>query len=341
MKNLFIGIDFSKKTFDVSCFEGNSIDQVSYKQFSNNKEGYNELIGWLKVNNSVPCSEWLFCGEHTGLYSVGLTEFLLKKNLFLWIENPLQIKLSTGIKREKNDKVDSLEIAQYAYRFRDKAQACCPTDKDITSLSLLLAFRERLNRNKRALLVSAAEMRAIYQRNTTARKIYEQSRRDVERINKEVKDIERQMMAIIENSVQMKENYDLVTSVKGIALVNAVALIIHTNNFTRFDNARQLACYVGVAPFGKTSGTSVKAPKRISSLGNAQIKVLLTQAARCAVIYDNELKEYYQRKIVEGKRNRVVINNVRNKLIHRIMAVVKNKTPYQADYQNMLLSTNT
>ncbi|GHT57596.1 IS110 family transposase [Bacteroidia bacterium] len=334
MKNLFIGIDFSKKTFDVSLFERDKLDVISYHRFDNRKDGYKELVAWVKSSTGIKTAEWLFCGEHTGLYSLGLTEFLVGKGLFIWLENPLQIKLSSGIKREKNDKVDSREIALYAYRFEDKAIATLPADKDLSSLSLLLAFRERLVRNKKALLVSAVEMRSVLTRNPMARYIYEQSQRDVERLNKEIKEVEKKMMEIIEASSELKENYQLVISIKGIALINTVAIMIHTANFTRFDNPRQLACYAGVVPFGKSSGTSLNKPKRTSSLANRQIKTLLTQAARCAVKHDVKLRIYYHRKLKQGKDERLVINNVRNKLIHTIFAVVKNKQFYQTDYKN-------
>lgn len=335
MKKLFIGIDFSKKTFDVSFFECGKMAEIHYMQFSNDKEGYKELIRWIRKLTKMPAAQWLFCGEHTGLYSIGLTEFLLKKGLFLWLEGPLQIKLSKGVRREKSDKADSLDIAQYAYRFQDKATTCRPADKAITSLSLLLAYRERLLRNKKVLLISASEMRATHKHNATARYIYDQSLREVERIHKQIKDVEKQMLEIINKSVEIKENYELATSVIGIALINTVAMIIHTGNFTRFEKARQLSCYAGVVPFGRTSGTSLNSPRRTSSMANKQMRTLLTQAARCAVKHDVGLNRYYHRKIDEGKDERLVINNVRNKLVHRVFAVVKNKTPYQVDYQNM------
>lgn len=334
MKNLFIGIDFSKKTFDVSLFERDKLDAVSHHQFENVKEGYKELVAWVKSSTRIKTAEWLFCGEHTGLYSLGLTEFLVGKGLYIWLENPLQVKMSSGIKREKNDKVDSRDIALYAYRFEDKAMACLPADRDLSSLSLLLAFRERLVRNKKALLVSAVEMRSVLTRNPVARYIHEQSQRDIERLNKEIKEVEKKMLEIIEASTQLKENYRLVTSIKGIALINTVAIMVHTANFTRFDSPRQFACYTGVVPFGKSSGTSLNKPKRTSNLANRQIKTLLTQAARCAVIHDVKLRMYYHRKLKEGKKEGLVINNVRNKLIHTIFAVVKNKQFYQTDYKN-------
>jgi hypothetical protein len=62
MKNLFIGIDFSKKTFDVSFFEERKQDEVNYRQFENTKEGYGCLVKWIKqLTKFLPLSYgWIF-----------------------------------------------------------------------------------------------------------------------------------------------------------------------------------------------------------------------------------------------------------------------------------------
>jgi transposase len=170
MKKIFIGIDFSKETFDVSVLDRRHEDEekVNHAQFENNPEGYAAMLKWIKAVAGKQTEEWLFCGEHTGLYSVG-GYFLVKKELYIWLENPLQIKLSGGIKREKSDEANSLDIAQYASRYLDRAKAYRLPDKDFTALQNLLAFRERLVKNKVSLQVSAAEMRRVYQRDRTAR----------------------------------------------------------------------------------------------------------------------------------------------------------------------------
>jgi transposase len=110
----------------------------------------------------------VLCGEHTGLYGVLLSEFLIKKSLYLWLKNPLEIRQSTGIKRDRNDKTDSRDIALYACRFQDKAKAHRLPGKSLKSLELLLSFRERLLRNKHTLPVSVAEIRRVLQRDATA-----------------------------------------------------------------------------------------------------------------------------------------------------------------------------
>ena len=66
------------------------------------------------------------------------------------------------------------------------------------------------------------------------------------------------MEEAVKADVEVMTNYSLLTSIKGIGPVNAVAAIVSTDNFRAFDNPRQYACYIGVAPFPNTSGTSVR-----------------------------------------------------------------------------------
>jgi len=49
---------------------------------------------------------------------------------------------------------------------------------------------------------------------------------------------------------------------------------------------------------------------------------------RSAVRFDSELKNYYGRKLAEGKHKTLVLNAVKNKLAARVMAAVKRGTPY-------------
>lgn len=336
MKNLFIGIDFSKRKFDVSVFQADNLKTVHHDVFSNDTDGYISMLNWISSLTEIPEGEWLFCGENTGVYSIGLTRFLISRELFMWLENPYQIKCSTGIKREKNDKVDSYEIAMYAYRFRDKARAYRIKGRTIESLGLLLTYRQKLVKEKTSLLVSVSELRRSGANEGTISFIYEDSKKQIEELQNSIKAVEKKMLELIKDNEPVCRNYQLALSVKGIALVNIVALLVITDNFTRFQTARELACYCGVVPFEKSSGSSFDKGKHISHIADKQMKALLTQAARCAIIYDKNLKEYYQRKKKEGKKERVVINNVRNKLLHIVFAVVMKEQVYDENYSSDL-----
>jgi hypothetical protein len=62
------------------------------------------------------------------------------------------------------------------------------------------------------------------------------------------------------------------------------------------------------------------------------LKSTLHMAAISSIRYVPELKEYYQRKVAQGKSKMSVINAVRNKLLQRVLAVVKRGTPYLENY---------
>ena len=55
-------------------------------------------------------------------------------------------------------------------------------------------------------------------------------------------------------------------------------------------------------------------------------------ASLSGVRKDEELKKYYERKVAEGKNKMSVLNAVKNKLVARVIAVVKRGTPYEINY---------
>ena len=62
-------------------------------------------------------------------------------------------------------------------------------------------------------------------------------------------------------------------------------------------------------------------------MANKKLKKQLDMCALSAVNHDPEMKEYFKRKVQEGKNKMLVINNVRNKIVHRICACIRdNKT---------------
>ena len=88
-------------------------------------------------------------------------------------------------------------------------------------------------------------------------------------------------------------------------------MIIATKGFTSFQNARQFACYAGIAPFEYSSGTSIRSKTRVSHLADKKMKSLLHMASLNAVRFDAEIKAYYERKKEEGKHTMLVLNNVK------------------------------
>lgn len=158
--------------------------------------------------------------------------------------------------------------------------------------------------------------------------IIKQSEKQLKLVKEQVEQTEKQIEAAIKEDEQLQKSLRLLCSIPGIGLVTAVALILVTNNFTAFSDSRKFASYCGVAPFEHTSGSSIQGKTKTSHLANKRIKSLLSNCAATAIQFDEELKNYYQRKLKEGKPKMVIINAVRARLINRIFATVNRGTEY-------------
>ena len=336
MKKVFIGIDFSKLKFDVAIYDGETNENIGSQVFDNEDTGFKDLIKWVCTKTKIKRNEWLFCGEHTGLYSFALPVFLCKKGIDICLESGLQIKRSQGIQRGKTDKIDAFRIAEYAYRHKDKLKTFNPISKTIDGLKDMLAFRERLIKAKKMFVISSKELKLAKQTGIIAEYIHLDSDLEIKSLEAKIKSCEIKIKELIQSELDLNTNYELLISIKGIGLVNAATILAITANFTLFTDPRKFGCYCGVVPFKYKSGTSIKGRTKISKLANKKVKALLTQAARTCVMHDAEIKSYYQRKIAEGKSDKIVINNVRNKLIHRMFAVVTSNTMYDQNYLNTL-----
>jgi transposase len=109
---------------------------------------------------------------------------------------------------------------------------------------------------------------------------------------------------------------------------------VYSGNFTNIPTANKMATYCGIASFRCTSGTSINYRQDVGHLSNRRLKGVLTMAARCAIRYDDSIRQYYQRKTAQGKLHGVAINNVKNKLLHIAYALVKNDCDYDPSHVN-------
>src|SRR5678809_243873 len=156
--NFFIGIDVSKDTLDICLLGAENSETVNHQQVSNNDSGIAAMLRWLEEHNGFSIENSLFCLEHTGMYNYPLLQFFSKQGASVWVENPIQIKKSLGLQRGKNDKVDAIRIAQYAFRLRDQAKLWRPAREIIDRLKYLTALRERLVETRKRLLTPVEEL---------------------------------------------------------------------------------------------------------------------------------------------------------------------------------------
>ena len=323
-KDHYIGVDISKRTIDVAIYVKNQAKKGTFphETFTNSEEGFKDMKRWLRKQKVVLLKS-LFCMEATGNYTYELCLFLEQQSVDYSIQSPLHLKRSFGLTHGKNDKVDASRIAYYAYLHRDDIKLSKLASESVRKLKALIAERKSLVVE---IARCKAQLKEVGEHAPSAGTI-KRTEALQEFLESQVESIEEEMAQTTETDEKMRTNYHLLLSVDGIGVVNAINTIIATHNFEMFDNARQYASYIGVAPFEHISGTSVRARTHVEP-GAKMLKADLTGAVRSCINHDKEIRKYYERKMAEGKAYGVVANAIKFKLLLRMFAVIKRGTPF-------------
>lgn len=321
----FVGIDVSKATLDLALIKNNDIKNIHSFIISNDKDGFKALKALL-TKHKVCFEETIFCIEHTGYYSKPLYQYILSQQGLLWMEMSLKIIRSLGVQRGKNDQLDAKRIALYAQRNQDDFVPYKAPRKIIETLKTLLMLREKLITSRTAIMVPIKELCSI---DKAAGEIALKAiSKAINAIENNIAALDKQIEELVSQDSQLSQTQKLVCSVPGVGKITFYNMVYFTNEFQNYSEGKKLACYCGVVPFEYTSGSSVKGKPKVHNMANKNLKKLLHTAALCAVTYYPEFKEYYQRKVSEGKSKMLVLNNVRNKIVLRIAAVIKHQKPY-------------
>jgi transposase len=251
----------------------------------------------------------------------------------MWLENALSIKRSSALQRNKSDKADSNIIAEYAMRNYDQMRLYKPLGKNLERLREVFLYRHNLVKLKASMTMRKGEKKLTQEKSDISRFMAMSSKHLISEFNKKIAECDMRIEKIISEDEELRRNFEIITSVPGVGMQNAVCLMVYTDNFNRFDyNSRKIACYYGVAPFGRQSGTSLNTPPHVSPFANKLIKTLLSQAALASIRFCPHLAMYYHRLVETGKKPPVALNNLKNKMLHIITAMVRKGEKYDPDH---------
>lgn len=324
----FIGIDISKKTLDFAVRDQKGL--LFHLKADNSLAGLKQFQKECLTRN-IALTQCLICCEHTGVYSQNILTLATENNFSLWLESSLRIKRSLGLQRGKSDKIDAIRISEYAFRYADQANVWQPERQTISKLRQLVSLRKRLLNARNTLRVPLDEV-ANFQDKKLQKEMDKLNRKPIEALEKQIAEVDKKIKVLIKEDDSLKHLFELVTSVDGVGEVVFCEMVIATNEFKLFSCPRKFACYSGVAPFEHTSGTSIRGGTRVSHLANKQMKKLLHMAALSVVSGKGEMADYYHRKVKQGKNKMLVINAVRNKIIHRVFACIRDDRKYEKNY---------
>lgn len=327
----FIGFDISADDFSASCITSPDNLVFSTQKFISSFDGFHEFLSLLSKHN-IQQSEAIICMEATGVYSENLSYFLASKGFTLCIEAPHKIKNKTKDSPRKNDFIDALSIAEYAYRYADKLSAWKPKDEILEQIQVLLTTREHLTVQMTANVNALKSLKYKYYQTPLANQIYEQT---INKLKEHIKQIDQEIKNLIDKDDSFKNNISLAKSVPGVGLLLAANLLVLTKGFTEHLSYKHTAAYSGICPYEQISGTSLHKPPRSKKCGPAKLRKLLYLASLSVRTHNQIFKKYFLRKVAEGKSKRLVLNNIENKLLKIIFAVVNSGVAYTENYKSV------
>jgi transposase len=314
-----VGIDISDLTLDICIRKDNQNQAFIIK---------NEVKPILQFFRSYQKAELLIAMENTGRYNWPLYEALAQLHHRVFVVPALHIKKSIGLVRGKSDKADALRIALFIEKHHYDLPQWKPSSVAIEKMKVLLTERTYRMKVKRQLLSQKADYPKMKKLGLD-KSLLAMNKKMADLANEQIKQIEHAIQDLIRNDEQLAKQATLIRSVPGVGKVLCWMMLAKTAGFTTITEPRKMACYSGVVPFDHQSGTSIRGKSKVSVYADKAIKSVLHLAAMSAIRLKNDLGEYFKRKIDEGKNKMSVLNAVRNKIIHRIFAVIKNQVPYQ------------
>ena len=312
---IYVGVDVAKNWLDIHIHPlGESM------RVDNSVDGLDRICKQL-ADKSV---EQIVC-ESSGGYENLMVNTLRAKKYVVWRVDPKRVKAfiaSEGVKA-KTDAIDARMIALFASQKQCKYLTKGKSDSAL-QLTALVKRRNDLS-----------EIAALEKRRMKAPDSH-YCRASIENIIKiaetEVADLDRKINELIKNDSDFNNRKKIIESIPGLGPVTAAALLANMSELGTLEN-KEAAALLGVAPYSKQSGT-YRGFEFISG-GRFLPRKALYMAALTAARCNPMMKIFYTRLRKAGKKAKVALVAVMNKLIGVINAMLKKNTPwsYQEIYK--------
>ena len=127
----------------------------------------------------------------------------------------------------------------------------------------------------------------------------------------------------------------IVNGVPRVGLTLAAHMLVVIQSSPHPLSAKKLAAFLGICPYERSSGTSIHRSSTSRHYGLPGLRRLLSLAALSVRIHHLCFRRYFYRKVQEGKSPKLIINNVANKLLKIMVAVLNSNTPYIPNLQSV------
>lgn len=318
----YFGIDVSKDTLVVAQLLASG--EYKVQDYDNTEPDIEKLLSFLQsLENSFVTL------EATGNYSMKVTFALSEAQIPVAMLNPKQSKgfidgvmLSTT----KTDPKDACALALYG-KINQPCIYKIPEPKILEIKQLRTALRQL----KKQIVMTSNQLHALQYHAKPADFVVGLLSQNLNHFKAQIKQIEEKLCQISEENFQRL--YQLALTVKGIGPATAVALLMITNGCQGFENAKQLAKFLGVCPTQKESGSSIRFRGSMAKTGDPSVRALLYMGARSAKRYNLACKDLYERLRAKGKCHKVAMNAVCHKMVKQFFAVITKEIPFDNEWQ--------
>jgi transposase len=313
----FAGVDVSADTLDIHYNLANGKELTL--RVPNSQNGHEEVLQKVGVRCYVM--------EATGPYYLRFAFYLKAGGAEVRLENPLVIKryIQMHMERNKSDRKDASWI--YRYALEQKAPVWnLPTEQSL-KCNAILASIDLYTRQHTQL---TNQIHAFSQLPIDCSEVIKSLQKTIDHIDKVMEKLELRLQQILET--WKGEQLKCLATIPGLGKRATALLIIYTDGFTRVTNHRQLIALAGLAPREYSSGSSVRGRRGICKMGNGHLRNVLYMCSLSAIKYNKACKDLFDRLKAKGKRGKVALIAVCNKLLKQAFAVATKLQPYQAEY---------
>jgi transposase len=303
-----VGLDISKKQLDIAVRpQGLSFTAP------NTEAGIARLLRRLQKLNPQ-----LIVLEATGGYEFLLVAALAGEDLPVAVVNPHQVRefARAAGRQAKTDKLDAQVLAHFGEAMRPEPRPLpTPEQQQLTAL---------MRRRGQILGMILREKNRLEQTHIDA--VRRDIRENLSWLSQRLKQMEKDIQALIHQSPLWREKDCLLQSVPGIGPVIARSLITYVPELGVL-SGREVASLIGVAPFNRDSGRFKG--KRMIRGGRGHVRSLLYMGALVASRFNEIIRDFYHRLLAAGKPKKLALTACIRKLLLMLNAMLKKQQPWQ------------
>ncbi|HEX9413150.1 MAG TPA: IS110 family transposase [Ktedonobacterales bacterium] len=308
-EEVIVGIDVAKASLDVAVRPSGE-----QRRLDNDAAGIAQAVAWLRAIGAH-----LIVAEATGGYEAPLVAELGLAALPVVVVNPRQVRdfaRATG-RLAKTDRLDAQVLAHFG-------EAVRPTPRPLPEEAAqeLAALVER---RRQVVAMRTAEANRLG--TTRVASVRARIQAHLTWLEADLAEVDTDLRQRLRASPLWREQDNLLRSVPGIGPVLSLTLLGELPELGQLSHG-QIAALVGVAPLNRDSGT--QRGRRTVWGGRRAVRTALYMGTLRATRCNPVIRRFYERLLAAGKAKKVALVACMHKLLTILNAMLKHRTPWQA-----------